>query len=94
MRRSVRLLRACEDSLALSISEDFTIRTFKFKVVQEDFPPTAEQDPIGSASHLLDGHQSAVTGLQFAPNEDVAPMPTAVLYSSSTDRSVKRTPSI
>ncbi len=114
----IRLLRACQDTLCVCHSEDYNIHTFTFQEVQEDFPPTSEQDPIGSpgyylftslliiivvncdfdcdfdcdwdcdcdsnhdskwlfhfnavdfAGHLLEGHSSSITGLQYAPDEE------------------------
>jgi hypothetical protein len=47
----IRLLRACQDTLCVCHSEDYNIHTFTFKEVQEDFPPTPEQDPIGSPGY-------------------------------------------
>jgi hypothetical protein len=49
----IRLLRACQDILCVCHSEDYDIHTFTFKEVQEDFPPTPEQDPIGSPGCMI-----------------------------------------
>jgi hypothetical protein len=60
----IRLLRACQDTLCVSHSEDFAIRTFVFKEVQEDFPPTPEQDPIGAPGH------ATITTMKFTALDD------------------------